>query len=524
MKHALFLISILCYVSVDVCGQKLRPAAIFQNGMVLQREQPVRVWGRACPGEVVQAYLLDEESMPYARPRRGLKLTRGRIVAAGATTATADGKFSLLLPAQKAGGPYELHVRSAGDAYIYKGVWLGEVWLCSGQSNMELRVRETSTARSDLAMADTLSRVHFYNMESLWPVYAEVWSEGRADSIDKGLFIRSAHWERCTAKRAAHFSAIGFTFARLLADSLGCHVGIISNAVGGSTTEGWIDSLSLHRGAPEILSNAWTENDSIMGWARCRAKFNLKAVGERGHSHPYAPSYLYYAAIAPIAGYTIKGVLWYQGESNAELISMHERLFPLLEQSWRTAWACHLLPFYTVQLSSISTRPTWPAFRDSQRRLANALPYTYMTVCADVGDSLNIHPTRKRIVGERLAHQVLHYAYNFKRVVPSGPEISNAVVNNRGSVVLSFTYAQGLHFATPVQKSWFELCDAQGTWHAARSVQIDSQSITIGTPLVPHPTAVRYAWSPFTRASLVNGADMPCSTFEVVVKSQPAKP
>lgn len=480
--------------------------AIFQDGMVLQRELPVHIWGTATTGTAVEARLV--------KPGKG----GGTVITSEVAEADGEGRFSLHLKPQPAGGPYTLIV-SAGDNQVrlVRDVWMGEVWLCSGQSNMELRVSETSTAHADLAIADTLSRLHLYNMESRWPVYPEIWSEARADSIDKGWFIKQARWTRCTARAARRFSAIGFTFGRMLADSLGCHVALISNAVGGSTCEGWIDSLTLRKGAPEILRGPWLDNDSIMEWARGRAKYNLQRVGTERHTHPYAPGYLYYAAIKPIAGYTMRGVLWYQGESNADLITEHERLFPLLEQSWRDAWGVPSLPFYTVQLSSISTRPTWPAFRNSQRLLAQRLPHTYMTVCSDLGDSLNVHPTRKRPVGQRLARQALHYTYGHAATVPSGPEPLKAVTGEGGKVTISFALARGLHFATMQRPSWFELRDAQGRWHPATTLSLGSESLTVSTPRVTRPTAVRYAWTPFTRASLVNGAGMPCSTFSLPV-------
>lgn len=518
MKRSIFFIFILSASLVAAFGQRLRPATIFQNGMVLQRELPIRIWGGVKPAAKVRARLLKENSAMTRELQPGVKVVDGRVVAQGECVADTNGRFTLFLSPLQAGGPYELHLSSGNDSYIYKGVWVGEVWLCSGQSNMELRVSETNTKKADLALADTLTRVHFYNMESLWPVYAEVWDKNRADSIDRGLFIRPAQWECCTARSASHFSAIGFTFARILADSLGCHVGVISNAVGGSTTEGWIDSLSLHHDAPEILQALWTDNDSIMGWARRRAKLNLKKVGEKGHCHPYAPCYLYNTAIAPIAGYTMRGVLWYQGESNAELLTMHERLFPLLQKSWRTAWQQPDLPFFTVQLSSLSTRPAWPAFRDSQRKLAQRLPHTFLTVSSDVGDSLNIHPTRKRIVGVRLARQALHHTYGFEKIVPSGPEPICATSLNDGRVVVTFNRSEGLCALTQLQTSWFELCNKNGQWFPARHVRILGDSIELSSPRVLRPAQVRYAWKPFTRATIANGAGMPCSTFLINVE------
>lgn len=517
MKRLTSLLFLLIYIGVSATAlpvSELRLPAIFQNGMVLQRLQPVHVWGQAPAGQAVEARIIQ------AGTSKG-------VLSSQVAEAAADGTFSLYLPPLNGGGPYTLIVSAGNQVRICREVWMGEVWLCSGQSNMELRVSETNTRAEDLSRADTLSRLHLYNMESLCPLYAVKWSASLADSIDSGHFIRPARWERCSAQAAAHFSAIGFSFGRMLADSLGCHVALICNAVGGSTTEGWIDSLSLKREVPEMLRGSWLDNDSIMLWARDRARYNLQLVGAQGHTHPYEPGYLYRAAIAPIAGFTLRGVLWYQGESNAELVSLHERLFPLLERSWRTAWADSLLPFYTVQLSSISTRPTWPAFRDSQRRLALRLPHTWMTVCSDVGDSLDVHPRQKRIVGQRLARQALCHTYGHTGVVPSGPEPLRAVTDEKGRVTVDFALARGLHFATAARPEWFELRGADGRWHPALTVTTGQPgahapagsegSVFLSTPRVPRPTAVRYAWTPFTRASLQNGASMPCSTFSLSI-------
>lgn len=499
-------------------GQQLQPAAIFQNGMVLQREKNIHIWGTDKIGKEVKAQLLKEESSFSSSSQTAKSVRYDSLVAQANCFADSSGHFSLYFSPLKAGGPYILVISDNEETFTYKDVWIGEVWLCSGQSNMELRVSETNTKEEDISIANSLHQVHFYNMESLWPVYADVWNESRADSVDQGLFIRQAHWKRCSKETAKNFSAIGFTFARILSDSLSCHIGIISNAVGGSTTEGWIDSLSLQRDIPEIMRGQWTENNNIMEWARRRAKLNLKKVGIQ-HSHPYAPAFLYKAATSPIAGFTLRGFLWYQGESNAELINMHERLFPLLEKSWRTAWQCDTLPFFTVQLSSISTRPTWPAFRNSQRILAQKLPYTYLTVCSDVGDSLNVHPVRKRIVATRLANQALHHIYGYRNIVPSGPEPLQAIKNEEEeSISILFSYGEGLCSLTMLQPSWFEIQASDGKWYEAQRATIESNKVIVASPYVKEPIAVRYAWKPFTRASLINSAQMPCSTFKIKIE------
>lgn len=513
MKRLIIFLFSLIISLPTAFGQHLQPAAIFQDGMVLQRGRPVHLWGRAKSGASVEARLLTRgEEMP---PAEGENNRRERLetLARAECQAADDGTFSLHLPSLAAGGPYQLVLRSEGELRLLHNVWVGEVWLCSGQSNMALTVSEVGTKESDLAAADSLTRVHLYNMACAFTPYPGVWSAERADSVDHGLYYLPSRWQRCSRQAARSFSAIGFTFARAVADSLGCHVGIICNALGGSTAEGWIDSLTLQRDAPYMLTAPWTENDSIMPWARNRAKNNLQRVGVEKHRHPYAPAYLFHAATAPIAGYTLRGILWYQGESNAELPALHSRLFPLLQRSWRTAWGEEKLPFFTVQLSSIGTRPTWPAFRDSQRHLADELPHTYMAVCSDVGDSLDVHPRDKRTVGLRLAAQALYYAYGFENIVPSGPVPLRAWREASGNVCVRFGWADGLHLASGKVADWFELCGADGKWHPALSARIKGDKLTLATPLVTAPLAVRYAWRPFVRRGLENAQGLPCSIF-----------
>ena len=471
--------------------------ATYGHHMVLQRQTPLVMEGRVKPGTTVRIVLGKQQTT---------------------TQADDEGTFRATLKPMEAGGPYELRFESEAGNRTFTDVYVGEVWICSGQSNMELRVSECSTAEKDLKLAGLLSRVHFYNMESCWPLYAEVWNEERMDSVDQGLFIRRAEWTKCSAETARNFSAIGFHFAKMLSDSLKCHVGIISNAVGGSTTEGWIDETTLRAQAPQVLAGNWMENRHIMAWARNRAKLNLQAAKKKNHHHPFEPTYLFNASIRPIAGYAVRGVLWYQGESNADLVEMHKKLFPALETSWRKAWNNPLLPFYFVQLSSISTRPSWPEFRDSQRRLADSLDHTYMVVSSDVGDSLDVHPRRKNVVGRRLASAVLHHTYGFAHIEPCGPQPLSAEAEGYGTVRIRFSHAEKLRFAGPLKPEYFEMCSRNGIFFPAHEARIEGSDIVLRLPRVAIPTQVRYAWKPFTPACLINAGGMPCSTFRLDVK------
>ena len=493
MKHFLltFILTIITFTSAG--AQSLQLSAPLSDHMVLQRDRPLTLRGHAPQGQRVT---LSFNGNSYF------------------TQADSLGTFALSLPAQTAGGPYTLTFRCGTDEQVCREVYIGEVWLCSGQSNMQFALADCSTAAEDLAAADTLSRLHIYNMCGAFIPYREIWSKERIAAVDRGEFVQSGSWQPCSAESARRFSAIGFHVGRILAEKLGCHIGLIANALDGCTTEGWIDRETLQREVPEILEGNWTDNPNIMSWSRRRAKYNLQQTDVRRHRHPYEPTYLYDAAIRPLEGYPLRGILWYQGESNAELTAMHERLFATLQHSWRKTWNDPQLPFHFVQIASLSQRPTWPEFRDSQRRLAETLPRTYMTVSHDMGEADNIHPTRKRVIGERLAASVLHHTYHFTDVVPGGPLPQRARLLPDGTVRIDFSQSDGLHFGTDSGARDFELVGKDGKILPCRIAQLEGSAVVLQIPQgITAPQQVRFAYRDSSTAQLLNAAGLPCPTF-----------
>jgi sialate O-acetylesterase len=211
--------------------------------------------------------------------------------------------------------------------------------------------------------------------------------------------------------------------------------------------------------------------------------------------------------------FPIKGVVWYQGESNDYNIPMHEKLFTLLVEGWRNNWNNPQMPFHFVQLSGLADRSNWPDFRDSQRRLAEVIPYCEMAVSSDVGDSLDIHPRQKRPVGERLARLSLRYDYGVD-IVPCGPVLKEAVLSGN-DVVLTFDFAEGLATADSQPVRCFEVAGEDEVFAPAEAVISDGKVVL--TSNVEAPKFVRYAWQPFTNANLVNGDALPASTFRAAI-------
>ena len=424
------------------------------------------------------------------------------------TTADSNGKWQVTLAPLAAKETYTLQITAGKEKHIFKNVVAGEVWLCSGQSNMEFEMFQASTGERDIPQAEN-PNIRLFDMEARWRTdNANAWELSALDSINVLQYYKPAQWEVCTPKTIRAFSAVAYYFGRTLQKDLNMPIGLICNAVGGSPTESWIDRRTLEYEFPRILNN-WRENDFIMDWVRQRAGENIAKATDKLQRHPYEPAYLFEAGILPLAKYPIKGVIWYQGESNAHNKEAHSRLFPLLVKSWRTEFNNSQLPFYYVQLSSIN-RPSWGWFRESQRRLMKVVPHSGMAVSYDYGHSTDVHPKNKQPIGERLAQWALGDTYG-KKVLPSGPLFRSATFNGKAATV-TFDYAQGMHSADGKTLRGFELSDGNGIFYPA-TAKVVGEAIKVTSEEVSTPKMVRYGFSPVTDGNLVNEANLPASTF-----------
>ena len=539
----------------DYGGLHLPP--VYSTGMVLPRDEPLLLDGRANARSSIKAVLSKD----------------GKIVEKAETISLDDGSWRIELPKMAAGGPYKLTIKedhaapyrgsfrgagfplkgAGGSSLIIDSLYFGDIWLASGQSNMELRVDQCNTIEQDLADAKRLAdRLHIYNMPARARTDAVEWDDSVLAFTNELRHMDMQGWKTASPESVRCFSAVAFNFARVLCDSLpDVPIGIICNAVGGSTTESWIDRTTLEWEFPNILHN-WRNGDYGQAWARSRMTQNIAHALDKESTaynplqrHPYEPAYLFEAAIAPLGHLPIKGVIWYQGESNAHNIEVHEKLFTLLEQSWRKFFAQrwrsefhekHSMPFYVVQLSSLP-RPSWPAFRDSQRRLAihssflgdgKGLPDTWMAVSSDLGDPNDVHYRTKRPVGERLALQALRHTYGHE-LVSEGPTLRSAILSHsplsppkgdrgvRGAggeavVCLHFDNADGLTCT-----KGFEIAESDGLFYPA-DIKIEGDKILLSSPDVKFPAFVRYGWSGFTDADLRNKQGLPASTFYTKIR------
>ena len=467
---------------------------------VLQRFQPIVISGTTQPNTVV-------------------KVTFGRLK--GDTLSNDKGEFKVILPALADGGPYEMTVTSGKEKKTLKDLWIGEVWLCSGQSNMRFMTKQSATAKEDsaaVASQNQHGRLHLYNMRERWSTDNDTWAvEALKEVNNLNYFDHGKGWEVANAQNVADFSAVAYHFGRVLADSLKCPIGLILNAIGGSPAEAWVSRWDLEEQMPKIMYD-WQHNDYLQPWVRERALKNTQRaqefLGDTAHlqRHPYQPCYLFETGIEPLRNLQFKGVIWYQGESNAHNIEAHEKLFPMMEQSWRKFFGKIDLPFYTVQLSSLN-RPSWPQFRDSQRYLSEIQPFTYMAVCSDYGDPWDVHPRQKRPVGERLAACALYNSYGKSQICPSGPMLTH-IDTMHNLLLLTFDWGQEMHGSDGQAIRGFEVCGEDGVYYPAHvAVVPGGTALRVWSENVEKPLHVRYGWQPYTDANLVNRWGMPASTM-----------
>ncbi len=470
-----------------------QPDRLFSSNMVLQRDKNIPVYGTANAGEEITVSFNGKTSR---------------------TVTGADGKWKVIFPPMRYGGPYQMKISGPGSNLVLKNILIGDVWLCSGQSNMAFPLKSSATGAATLQHLNTKMPLRLLKFKSLAETDNTTWDKTTLDQLNQ-LNYFSGTWQNLSSDAAADFSAVAYYFGEKLARDENIPIGLIELAVGGSPLESWLDRRTMEQDnlLVDILDN-WRKSDFLQDWVRERAGVNLKNSVNPKQRHPYAPAYNYEAGIAAITAFPIKGVIWYQGESNAHNVELFSHEFPLLVKSWRTKWNDNF-PFYYVQLSAID-RPSWPYFRDAQRKLQAAIPNSGMAVSSDLGDSLNVHPIHKKEIGERLALLALKNTYH-QNVVASGP-IALKAAKVKNTIVINFTSAQKLKTTGASVLTGFELEDITGA-HFPVKASIVKNEVHLNIPPDKTISRVLYAWQPFTRANLINEAGLPASTFSISISN-----
>lgn len=473
-------------------------APVFSSNMLLQRDQPIPVWGKGIPGQTVELRLGDEVKSSLVEPDASWKI--------------------YLQPRSATIQPQTLTVSCGDTAVRFTNIIFGDSWICIGQSNMEWPLKKELHYPEEKEHR-TQALIRLYN-----PTYAgkNVYATAFTDSVAARLTpagFYTGNWKAADSNSAADMSAVAWYFARRLTASTGIPVGLINLSIGGAPLETFIDPVSLkqHPQFAAKVSGDWLHNPALPVWVRERGMQNTGGLttipaDETGKNHAFKPGFAYTAGIVPLLQLPVKGILCYQGESNAqepERVEEYAALFELLVNDYRNKWQQPELPFYFVQLSSIDTLKykgqLWPAFRNQQRLMLQRIPFSGMAVSSDLGFRNDVHPTNKKEVGERLARWALWHTYKIP-VIPSGP-LPQKVVYKKGKLIVKFSYtAGGLMPSEGNQVNGFTLDGIP-----VSKLLLKKKKVII--PLAKRPAELCYGWQPFSEGNLVNSERLPASTF-----------
>ncbi len=492
-------VSLFLALSGPALAEVRLPAAISEH-MLLQQGVPVRIWGWAGAGETVQVSF------------------RGRSYTATTPLPGDSGDWEVHLAPSEAGGPFRLEVRGTNTITL-KDVLVGDVWVASGQSNMDWSVRRSKNPDEEIAQAN-FPRIR------LFKVTRKV--------ADSPLEDVEGAWQPCSPESVGEFSAVGYYFARHLHRKLGHPVGVIQTAWGGTPAEAWVSRPRLESD-PRLTSTleAWKQVlaeyperqkehlAEVARWEREAAAARKKGEPEPrrprrplGPGHPWTPGGLYNAMIAPLVPYAVRGAIWYQGENNAHRAEaqLYRSLFPALIQDWRAHWRVGPFPFLFVQLANFDNTPEgseWPELREAQL-MTLSVRNTGMAVIIDIGDPKDIHPKNKQDVGKRLALAARSLAHG-EDLVYSGPIFRRVTAEGTG-LRIWFDHVGGGLESRGGELKGFEVAGADRRFVPA-AARIESGTVVVSSPEVERVVAARYGWSDSPVCNLYNAEGLPASPF-----------
>lgn len=488
----------VCSLAFSSLSAEISLPGLFSDNMVLQREQENPIWGYSEPDEQITVSL------------------------AGANVSTKsdkNGSWRVNLPALPAGGPHKLEVSGSSTVSI-SNVLVGEVWFCSGQSNMEWAVWNTYGGEVEVTAAN-------YPEIRLMTVPKNPASEPQ-DEVP-------VQWQICSPDTVGDFSAVGYYYGQTLHAALGVPIGLIDNSWGGSSAEAWVPRKALEadeRYAPLLQHwdnrvatfdvdeheayleefDAWREAgypDPQMDWTRLMPP-------EKGQ---HRPANIFNGMVNPFAGYGIRGVIWYQGETNSGRAEQHLHLFPLLVESWRQVWKQGDFPFYWVQLAdygSESDTPgddSWAEFRDSQTRSMDTIRNSGQAVIIDLGEGRDIHPRDKKTVASRLVRWPLANDYGFDLAYQSPRYKEMEIRDGRVRITLDHVSEGGLWSFDVEDVMGFSIAGEDQKFVWANATIIDQNTVEVWSDEIPAPVAVRYGWAINPKLNLYDRNGLPVTPF-----------
>lgn len=484
-------------VSMPIVNAEVTLPSVLADHMVIQRDKPIHLWGNADPGEQVTVSFRGHQA---------------------ATTADTLGRWSLYLPPANAGGPFTLTIQGK-NTITWTDVLVGDVWIASGQSNMEFPVEKTDWSRGALNSKQEISAANYPRLR-LFHVNDVVSDYPMTD-------VAAKTWTACTPQSVGDFSAAAYFFGRDLLENEKVPIGLIETDWGGTPAEAWT-SLNALSADPSLMPVFAARAQMMDGQAKvvlqlkkeARQQEAAKAAGKppiefdwHPDTNSWAPAALFNAMIAPLTPLPIRGAIWYQGESNTDKdrAPIYSKLFQTMIQDWRAHWAQGNFPFIFAQIANYKTTPGdgWPIVRDGQRKTLS-LVNTGMAVTIDIGDADNIHPRDKQNVGHRLAlwARVLSYG---EHIEDSGPLFTQAVPQGNAMRVW-FSHAASGIMAKGGELHGFEVAGSDGKFMPA-TAKVDGDTVLASTSAVAAPVYVRYGWAANPQCNLYNGVGLPASPF-----------
>lgn len=450
---------LLC-AATGLLHAEVKPHPLFTDNAVLQQGQPVPVWGTAADGEEVTVEI------------------GGKKVA----TRAEGGKWRVELEPMMMGGPHTMTISGSNTVEV-KNVLVGEVWVASGQSNMEWKIKQTEFSDEERKNAGFPEVRMFTVQRKTSPVPLEE---------------PTGSWIVASPETVDGFSAVGYHFARALHEKSGFPVGVVHTSWGGTPAQAWT-SLEGFEGHDELKGYAKQSKENAEKFAETAPEKPLK---------PNTPSSLYNGMLAPVVPYGMKGVIWYQGESNAGKSKEYQTLFPAMIADWRSKWSLGDFPFLFVQIAPFKGQP--PEIREAQFLTLSKSKNTAMAVTTDVGNANDIHPKKKKPVGERLALAAQALAYG-EDIVYSGPLYESMAVDGN-EVEISFTHTGGGLVAKDGDLKGFTIAGADGKFVPAKAA-IEGDKVVVSAEGVKAPKAVRYGWENVPDVNLFNKEGLPASPF-----------
>jgi len=480
-------------------AQNLKLPALFSDNMVIQREQESPIWGQSEPNTDVL-----------------VSLGRAQCI----VKSDAGGKWSVKLPSLKPGGPFEMIVECGEEKIVLKNMMIGDVWICSGQSNMEWPLLKALNGNEEAAAAK-------YPNIRLFMAKKQIATDPLSDT--------QGRWQECSPEAVKDFSGVGYFFGREIHKKLNVPIGLIQSAWGGTPIESWM-SVSALRSDPDFLPIYKKWKELIEKYPEAKKEHDLKVkeweavkkeaekqgkpvpewpLAPYGPSNPRQPNVLFNGMIQPLIPYGIKGVIWYQGESNFRRGYQYRNLFPVMIEDWRARWGQGNFPFLFVQLPNYKSQSEkkfhWPEVREAQLMCLAKASNTGMAITIDIGEPNDLHPPRKQEVGRRLALAAMKIAYG-QDLVYSGPIYKKMTVTGE-RIAIEFDHADGgLITRNEEPLKGFVIAGEDRNFVLAQA-KIEGNSIIVWNDSVKKPAAVRYAWESAPEANLYNKADLPASPF-----------